>query len=246
MIVTWKIREHSKNTIGYFMVKDRINKDYKRICHTGKSKIYKARNVTKVKTKMKYIAVILVAVGVVCSIASAQQYYQSPQQYQTYQQPAGQQYQSGQQYQTGQSYQPSSGQQQQGHRLLQPLINKVLNYVVQSVIKNVISYVVKLINIITPSDATFNIPTLASTLQALGNPNIDTLLTKVLALVTVDAEPVLDVVPFGLLEILVDGNNLLQYLLSQIPQGTDTVQHEVVENLIANYLNQLLDVITTQ
>lgn len=177
---------------------------------------------------MKFIFAVFVTISVICAFASAQQYAQQyPQQYaQQYAQPAPQQIQT--------------------NALATQQVNSVLNYIVQSVLATVVNYVVKLVILCAPANAVVDVKTLVTALTALGNPTVNTLLTAVLALVTVDGELILPVFPVGILGLQLDGANLLQFLVASIPPGAAQLPFATVNTLLGNYLLQLLIVLTTQ
>lgn len=168
---------------------------------------------------MKIIFALSVAIGVICSLASAQQYAVNQQ---------------------------AAPQQILTSGLVKEHVFIVLNYIVQGILSNVVYYLVKLVTFIAPANAIVNVATLVTALKALGNPTISTLLTAVLALVSLNGTPVLQVIPFGILGIQIDGANLLQFLIASIPPGTASAPFSLVASLLGNYMLQLLVVLTTQ
>lgn len=120
-----------------------------------------------------------------------------------------------------------------------------MNYIVQNVISSVVYYIVQLIILISPTNALVIIPTLLTAIQQLGDPSEETLLFVVLRLVGVLGEPIPQVFPARILDLQIDGINLLQFLISSIPPGINIAPFSLVANLLGDYLTQLLYLCTT-
>lgn len=124
--------------------------------------------------------------------------------------------------------------------LLTQFVYQLLNYAIQSVLSLTVYYLEVLIVLITPAGAVVDIPVLIEALTALGNPDLNTLLTAVLALVGVNGAPVLAVIPPTLLAIQVPGCSLLEFLTAVVPPGVTTAPFALVASLLVTYLVQYL------
>lgn len=170
---------------------------------------------------MKFIFAVIVVISFCGSLAAAKQYvYQQPQQ--------------------------SSAVQLPVSNLVKEQVYSVLNYIVQNVLSNVVYFLVQFVILIARSNAAINVRTLITALGTLDYLSLNTLLSAAFELIGVNGELILDVVPDGILELQIDSDNLVQFLVSSIPPGTKIVPFPLVATLIGDYISQLLSVVATQ
>lgn len=172
---------------------------------------------------MKFIFALIVAISVISPFVSAQYSAQYPV-----------------------AQQPVAAPQIPVSNEVREHVFSELNYIVQGTLTNVVYYLVKFIIFVAPPNAEVNVATLVAALTSLGNPTVDALLTAVLALVTVNGLPILEVMPPGIRVLQIDGASLLQYLIASNPTGALTLPFATVAQLLGNFLLQLLITITTQ
>lgn len=166
---------------------------------------------------MKFIFAVIVVIGIFGSLASAtviQVINQQP-------------------YQTSAIQIPVSN-------LVQQQVDNALSFIVQNVLSNVIYYLVEFAIFVAPPKATIYIPTLITALQVLGNLDLYTLLSAVFDFVGVNPEGLLGFVPGGLLASQINTGSLLQFLVSNIPVGINSVPFPAVAHLFGDYLSNLL------
>lgn len=224
---------------------------------------------------MKYISVILVAVGVAGSLTSAQQYYSQQDYYP--QQDYSQQYNYPQQDYAQQNYQQQSYPQQnyysqqdysqqnypqqnypqqsysqqnyypqQSYSQVGPiasffanLINKLTNNVVVTLVTKIVSNYVAEINSGVDANSPVAVAVLKLAVKALEDPSVGALLTALYLLMGGNKD-VLDDLPGGLKEIHLDGDNFLNYLISQIGPDTSSLPFLGLSKILGEYLVQLL------
>lgn len=218
---------------------------------------------------MKYISVILVAVGVAGSLTSAQQYYSQQDYYP--QQDYSQQYNYPQQDYAQQNYQQQSYPQQnyysqqdysqqnypqqsysqqnyypqQSYSQVGPiasffanLINKLTNNVVVTLVTKIVFNLVAEINSGVDANSPVAVAVLKLAVKALQDPSVGALLTALYLLMGGNKD-VLENLPGGLKEIHLDGDNFLNYLISQIGPDTSSLPFFDLSKILGNYLVQL-------